>query len=116
MIRSRYKPTRVTKTGRTILSDRHYAAMRSRLYVYQQGLCFMCSKFASFEPEWFNAHHHGERGMGGSRRDDVPWIDDPEAVAMVPVMKPGRVYGLCAGPDSCHDKVDKKKLHWTKQV
>lgn len=115
MLRTRYKGTRVTRDGRTVLSAVDYRKLRREVFEYQEEQCFLCNWSVPFER--FELHHHGERGLGGSRRDDVPWFENSWARIVAQNEKgddrmiTGFVYGLCK---PCHQSVDRKRLHFSR--
>jgi hypothetical protein len=81
---------KVTKDGRTILTGTHYTALREQVYERNQHTCEgeQCNRYLMF---WeMELHHVYGRGMGGSKRDDVP----------------EKVQGLCR---DCHDKAKIKR-------
>lgn len=61
---------RTTKDGRRILSGTHYTAFRKAIYDRCIGVCELCTAGIRFED--MEVHHKNGRGMGGSKRDDVP--------------------------------------------
>jgi hypothetical protein len=74
-----------TKDGRTIRDGKDYTEFRHDVWDAQEGRCLNCGRSVMFDPEWFQVHHKNGRGMGGSKRNDVP----------------GAVAGLCT---DCHRK------------
>src|SRR3990167_7248372 len=96
---------KVKHDGRVVLSKHEYSRFRGGIIEYQYWRCYLCRN----EFTYLEAHHQGEKGLGGSRHSDVPWFDvHPWDV----VMRKGLVYGL--GQD-CHRKQDRKVLHWKKE-
>lgn len=59
-----------TKDGRRILSGTHYTAFRHVIYDRCIGACELCTAGIRFEE--MEVHHVKGRGLGGSKRDDVP--------------------------------------------
>lgn len=100
-------PIITTKDGRTIRKKGSYAVFRFRIYQKQDGNCYLCSSWCPYE--LFQVHHQGERGMGGSRRNDRYWFEVHKGNQL---MVKGLCYGLCI---ACHRSVDKKVLFWSKQ-
>ena len=74
-----------TKDGRIILEGQHYTQFRHDIWDSQNGRCIRCGRAVLFDPEWFHVHHKNGRGMGGSKRNDIP----------------SEVEGLCR---NCHGK------------
>jgi hypothetical protein len=68
---------KTTKDGRTIRTGKDYTAFRREVYEMQSGRCVRCIRTTSLEADIlsdysFHVHHRDGRGMGGSKRDDVP--------------------------------------------
>ena len=100
---------KVKHDGRVVLSKPEYSRFRQRVYDYQNGKCYLCLRWTW--PAWdgeMELHHEGERGLGGSRRNDVAWFT---AHKWDGKMRYGLVYGLC---QDCHMDQDKKRLFWSK--
>ena len=68
---------RKTKDGRTIRTGKDYTQFRRSIWELQDGRCArtgsMTSLTAPLECAYsFHVHHIGGRGLGGSKRDDIP--------------------------------------------
>ena len=61
-----------THDGRTRRTGKDYSDFRKAIWAMQDYRCGICGRFVSFDAEFWHIHHLGGRGMGGSRRDDVP--------------------------------------------
>lgn len=105
------KRSRTTKDGRTILSAADYRIFRRCGYDWQNRACFVCGRPLPFDE--FDVHHHGGRGMGGSKRGDRWFFHNDIAVeaAKRGEMIKGMCYGVCR---TCHrefsDKLVSAKL------
>lgn len=61
---------KITHDGRTILTNNDYRRFRTRIYDRCGGACELCTAGIRFED--MEVHHKNGRGMGGSKRNDVP--------------------------------------------
>ena len=64
--------TRVMPDGRVLYSEKQYKATLRYMTARQEGRCAICGRIMGFP----TFDHAAGRGMGGSKRDDRPDLDD----------------------------------------
>lgn len=57
---------------RIIRTGADYHEFRHDIWYAQEGRCDQCKRYVIFDDYFFQVHHIGGRGMGGSKRNDVP--------------------------------------------